>query len=116
MRLRVAPVVLLLLFASCASFNKQKALGDAMTGLNAGRDALIEWQKSCQERAVETATNEMVATALAKECRDKRDKVVRLFVVAYNALALAMMDPGNQKNYIEAVLAVKAVYSAVKEL
>ena len=116
MRLRVAPVVLLILLASCAGYNKQKALGDAMIGLNAGRDTLIDWQKSCQEKAVETATNETVANELVKACRDKRDKLVTLFVVAYNALALAAVDPTDTRNYVQAVLAVRAVYDVVKDL
>jgi hypothetical protein len=106
---------LLILLVACGSFSRQKALSDTMTGLNAGRDALIEWQKSCQERAVETATNETVANELVKVCRDKRDKIIKLFVVAYNALSLATMEPSD-KNYLEAVLAVKAVFDAVKDL
>lgn len=114
MRLRVAP--LLLVLVACAGYNKQKALSDTMTGLNAGRDTLIDWQKSCQEKAVETATNETVANELVKACRDKRDRVVTLFVVAYNALALAAVDPTDSRNYVQAVLAMKAVFDAVKDL
>lgn len=113
-------VLLLLAFTACGASSQQKMLRYSTTALNTSMAGLTEWSKREQERIFVTCTG--TGEAGAKEClgkvnafRDRRDKVVQYFVIAYASVALYALDP-SPANLGAATSDLKVAYDAVKQL
>lgn len=116
MRRSLAPLALLLaLLVACGPGAKQRALDTTLSTLNLARDTFQAFDTARQNAIVERAETKAEAEANIAAWREKRDKVVQAFVIAYSALALASLEP-TVENLATAAMHAKAVYDAVKEL
>lgn len=85
-------VVFCLLATACGPDAKQKALRTTLTGLNAARDGFVAWDYVHQQGIVDDATSLEEGKANLKAYREKRDKVVIAFEIAYRSVAVAALD------------------------
>jgi hypothetical protein len=105
---------------ACGASTQQKVLHYTTTALNTSMAGLTEWSKREQERIFVSCTG--VGNEGAQKClekvrvfRDKRDKVVQFFIIAYSSVALYALDP-SPASLAAASGDLKLAYDAVKIL
>jgi hypothetical protein len=117
MRNRVPHVlpVLLLLAVACGPNAKQKALKTTLAGVNAARDGFVAWDYAHQQGIVDDATSLEDGKAKLKAYREKREKAVISFEIAYRALAVAALDL-TAANVGEALRAAGDLFDLTRQL
>lgn len=114
-QLALPVVVVCCLLASCGPSAKQRTLRTTLVGLNAARDGFVAWDYAHQQAIVDDATSLEDGKAKLKEYRQKREKVLVSFEIAYRALAVGALDM-SVANIGEALRAADDLYAAVKDL
>ncbi len=110
----VAVYVLVLAVVACSKPAHEKALSYSLGALNAAREGFIAWDAAHQETLAESGTVEEAEAAL-RAYRKEREKVLLGFVVAYQALAAASLDPSLDM-LAEAAQAVRTAYDLFRTL
>lgn len=131
MRIKLSLAAAMLIFwTACGGSiaeKTNKALGTAIVATNAARDQFTEWDKGHQLAIVDKATTREQAESGLKEYRQKRQKIVQAFTVAYTSMASAaamvpLVHAGTKKDrdlielLVASVEAVQSVVSSVKEI
>lgn len=123
-------MTMLILWTACGGSvadRTNKALGTAIVATNAARDQFTEWDKQHQLDIVDRATTREQATGGLKAYRQKRQKVIQAFTVAYTAMASAavlvpLVQAGVRKDrdliklLAESIGAVQSVIASVREI
>ena len=123
-------VTMLILWTACGGSitdRANKAITTSMVATSAARDQFVEWDKGHQTAIVDRATNREEATAGLKAYRQKRQRIVQAFTIAYTSMASAaalvpLVQAGVKKDteliklLADSVAAVQVVISSVKEV
>jgi hypothetical protein len=109
------PLILLLLAGACGPNAKQKALRTTLVSVNAARDGFVTWDYVHQQGIVDDATSLEDGKAKLKAYREKREKAVISFEIAYRALAVAALDL-TTANVGEALRSAGDLYMLIRAL
>jgi hypothetical protein len=121
---------MLILWTACGGSiaeRTNKALSTALTATNAARDQFTQWDKQHQLDIVDKASTREEAEGGLKEYREKRQKIIQAFTVAYTSMASAaamvpLVQAGEKKDrdlimlLANSVEAVQSVIASVKEI
>lgn len=104
-----------------------KSISTALVATDAARDQFASWDKQHQLDIVDKASTKEGAVSALQEYRDKRQKIVQAFTVAYASMGAAsvlvpLVQAGKAKDaelmalLIDSIAAVKSVMAAVEEI
>jgi hypothetical protein len=110
---RVSFFVVLALVVSCASA-RQKALSTALASLNGARDGFTTWDSRYQQEIVASATSIEDGRTKLTTYREKREPILRGFVVAYSLLAAAALGDSGLLEVQKAAIGLAAAIQALQ--
>lgn len=131
MRIKLSLVAItLVLCAACGgsiSERANKSISTALSATNAASDQFTKWDKQHQLDIVDRATTREDAESGLREYREKRQRIVQAFTVAYTSMATAaatvpLVQAGEKsdrdliKLLAESIGAVQTVISSIKEI
>lgn len=122
--------VMLLLWTACGGSlaeRTNKSLGTALSATNAASAQFTKWDKQHQLDIVDKASTRKEAEDGLREYRDKRQRIIQSFTVAYSSMASAaamvpLVQAGEKSDadliglLAESVGAVQTVISSLKEI
>lgn len=107
--------LLMLLFVACGAQSREKTLKTTFVGVNAAREGFLVWDRAQQTKIVDEATTFEDGRRDLLIYAERRAPVVEAFNVAYQAIALAALDP-DAANLDEAVVQAKLLFESIKKL
>lgn len=122
--------IMIILWSSCGGSiaeHANKSLSTAISATNAASEQFTKWDKQHQLDIVDKATTRQEAEDGLREYREKRQRIVQAFTVAYSSMATAsamvpLVQAGEKsdadliKLLAESVGAVQSVISSIKEI
>lgn len=110
-----ASTVLLLLIVACVG-GREKALRTGFATVNASREMYLKWDDAKQTQIATTCPSKDECEQMLEAHRAKREPIILAFTAAYAALGAASLNLNDTALYFEAMSAIKALYTLVKEL
>jgi hypothetical protein len=111
--MRAVALIIAFVVTACGGNAQQKALKASYVSLNAARDGFLAWTEARQEAIVRKAMTAEEAKAGIAAHREKQQLVFNTFSSAYEALALAALEP-NAENLDEALARIQRLRELIK--
>jgi hypothetical protein len=123
-------MLILFSFSACGGSmadRTNKALGTAIVATDAARDQFVQWDKQHQIDIVDKATTREQAELGLMEYRERRQRIIQAFTIAYSSMATAaatipLVQAGKKsdrdlaKMLIDAIAAVETVMTSLQEI
>lgn len=113
--MRAVALIVAFVVTACGGNSQQKALRASYVSLNAARDGFLAWTEARQEAIVRKATTAEEAKNGIAAHREKQQLVFNMFSSAYEALALAALEP-KPENLDEALARIQRLRELIKRV
>lgn len=111
----IALLLLLAMFVACGASQREKTIRATLVTVNAAGDGLVKLDAQLQADIVARATSFDAGKAALAEHRDRREVVLKAFIVAYHAIAAAILLNNDDKSLSDVLQAAKLLKEAIDE-
>ena len=109
-------VMMCAMCAGCTSAARDKALTATLANVNVARDTFTAYDRAHQEKIVEDAASLELGQETLREYRAKREPVLKAFLGAYQALAIAAVLKDDATSMANLSRAVGLLLQAIDDL